>query len=452
MDHRIEKDSMGRVKVASDKLWGAQTQRSLENFDIGIELMPKELVKGYAFLKKACALSNLSFAKLPQKKCDLIVRVCEEIIQGELDEHFPLHVWQTGSGTHTNMNLNEVIANRAYELDSSLKLNPNDDVNMSQSSNDTFPSAMKIALLMQANVLKNSLDILIESFEKKEEEFKGILKVGRTHLQDATNLYLSDEISGYTAMLKSSKEQILDTLKYIKQLPIGGTAVGTGLNAPEDFDKRVCSYLNQELGLGFVPLENKFYGLTSHDGEVFLSGALSSLASNLMKIANDIRWLGSGPNCAIGELVLPKNEPGSSIMPSKMNPSQCEALTMIAVQVMGNHSAVSFAAGQGNFELNVFRPLIINNLLQSIRLLSDGMDSFSLRCINGIKADREKIKSYLAYSLTELTLLAPYVGYGKSAKIARYAAENCLSIKEAALRLNILTEEEFDAYMNVMEK
>lgn len=446
MGFRIEEDTMGNVKVQSDKLWGAQTQRSLENFHIGSETIPKEFIVSYACVKKACALSNFHFKKLNKSKCDLIVKVCEEIIQGKLDSHFPLHIWQTGSGTHTNMNLNEVIVNRAYELDNTIKLDANDDVNMSQSTNDTFPSAMRIAVLMQIRKLKKSLALLKSSFTKKEKQFKGVLKVGRTHLQDAASIYISDEIGGYASMLEYPSLQINDGLKYIKQLPIGGTAVGNGLNAPKGFDKKVCEYLNSELKFGLSPLEDKFYGLTSHDGEVFLSGALNALASNLMKIANDIRWLGSGPNCAIGELKLPKNEPGSSIMPFKSNPTQPEAMAMVAVQVMANHSAVSIAASQGNFELNVFRPVIIYNLLQSIRLLDDAMESFALKCIEGLELNEDRINGFLEKSLMDVTVLTPYIGYKNSSKIARYAYENSIGLKASAIALGILSEEEFEKY------
>ncbi|MEA3353256.1 MAG: class II fumarate hydratase [Campylobacterota bacterium] len=452
MDFRIEKDSMGDIKVASDKLWGAQTQRALENFSLGSELIPIELIRAYGYLKRSCALSNLHFGKLSKEKCDLIVKVCDEIAKGRLNEHFPLHVWQTGSGTQTNMNLNEVIVNRAFQLDNSIKLNSNDDVNMSQSSNDTFPTAMKIAVLLNINELLDSLDILINSLLKKQNEFMGVLKTGRTHLQDAASLYFSDEISGYVSMMEHNKEQITDTLKYLKELPIGGTAVGTGLNSPKGFDKIVSDELNKIFSLGFTPLQNKFYGLTSHDSEVFLSGALNATASNLMKIANDIRWLASGPNCSIGEIKLPANEPGSSIMPGKVNPTQSEALTMISIQVMGNHTSISFAASQGNFELNVFKPLIIYNLLQSINILKDGMRSFALRCLEGIELNLSNIKEYQNKSLMNVTALNPYIGYENSAKIVKYAYKNNKTLKQSAVELKILTKEDFDKYMEALLK
>jgi fumarate hydratase class II len=358
-------------------LWGDETQKSLNNFNIGIETMPDEFIKAYAYLKKCCAIVNTSSGKLEKQKSQLIVQVCDEIIQNKHTEQFPLHIWQTGSGTHTNMNLNEVIANRATQLDSSIHIHPNDDVNMSQSSNDTFPTTMKIATTLQIPALLEAIDTLIQSFQTKQKEFEGIVKVGRTHLQDAVPLFLSDELSGYISMLEHSKSQIQDTQKYINELPIGATAVGNGINTPENFSQQVCDELNSLLQTHFISHPNKFHSLTSHDSETFLSGALNALATNMMKIANDIRWLSSGPKCGLGELTIPANEKGSSIMPGKVNPTQAEAITMIATQIMGNHTTISVAASQGNFELNVFKPVIIYNLLQSIRLLTDGINSFS---------------------------------------------------------------------------
>jgi fumarate hydratase class II len=449
MHYRIEKDTLGEIKVNQDNLWGAQTQRSLENFSFGDEKMPKELIVAYAYLKRSCAISNHYFKKLPKTKKNLIVQVCDEIIANKLDLHFPLHVWQTGSGTQTNMNLNEVISNRAFQIDSSIKLNPNDDVNMSQSSNDTFPSAMKIATIIHIQYTLKSLDILIESYIKKVQEFEGIIKIGRTHLQDATPLFLSDEIGGYIAMLQTSKSQVLDSLKYIKELPIGATAVGTGLNSPNGFSQKVCEELNAILGLGFVSQPNKFQGLSSHDAEVFLSGALNTLASNLMKIANDTRWLASGPMCAIGELKLPANEPGSSIMPGKVNPTQAEAITMIAIQVMGNHTAISFASSQGNFELNVFKPLIVYNLLQSIKLLDHSMKSFATKCVDGIELNKDKIDEYLQNSLMNVTALNQHIGYENSAKIAKYAYSNNVTLKEAGIELGLVSTIDYDKFINL---
>jgi len=449
MEYKIEKDSIGEIKVNKDSLWAAQTQRSLQNFNLGDEIMPKELIIAFAYLKRSCAISNHSFGKIDTVKKDLIVQVCDEIIANKLDEHFPLHVWQTGSGTQTNMNLNEVIANRAFQIDDSVRLNPNDHVNMSQSSNDTFPSAMKIATIINIKHTLDTLDTLVDSYTKKESEFAGVVKIGRTHLQDATPLFVSDEIGGYIAMLNTSKNQILDSLKYVKELPIGGTAVGTGLNSPNGFSQKVCEELNSVLGLGFVSQANKFQGLTSHDAEVFLSGALNSLAANLMKIANDTRWLASGPKCAIGELKLPANEPGSSIMPGKVNPTQAEAMTMIAIQVMSNHTAISFAASQGNFELNVFKPLIIYNLLQAMKLLGDSMDSFATKCVDGIELNSAKIDDYLQNSLMNVTALNQHIGYENSAKIAKYAYEKELSLKEAGDELGLVTPEDYDKFIDL---
>ncbi len=431
----------------SKPLWGDETQKSLTNFNIGVEVMPDEFIKAYAYLKKCCAIVNNNSKKLDSSKTQLINAVCDEIIENKHLEQFPLHIWQTGSGTHTNMNLNEVIANRASQIDKSIIVQPNDDANMSQSSNDTFPTAMKIAISLQIPSLLKAIDTLIHSFQVKQEEFAGIVKVGRTHLQDAVPLFLSDELSGYISMLEHSKSQIKDTLKYINQLPIGATAVGNGINTPPNFSQQVCDELNRLLQTEFISHPNKFHSLTSHDSETFLSGALNGLASNLMKIANDIRWLSSGPKCGLGELTIPANEKGSSIMPGKVNPTQAEAITMIAVQVMGNHTTISVAASQGNFELNVFKPVIIYNLLQSIRLLTDGINSFSKRCIDGLSVNKEQIKKNLDNSFMSVTVLNPHIGYKNSEKIVKFAYENNLTLKQSALQLALLSEEEFDKYM-----
>jgi len=433
----------------SKPLWGTETQKSLTNFNIGVEVMPNEFIKAYAYLKKCCAIVNNNCEKLDSSKMQLISDVCDEIIEDKHLEQFPLHIWQTGSGTHTNMNLNEVIANRASQIDTTISLHPNDEINMSQSSNDTFPTAMKIATTLQLPTLLKAIDTLIKSFQVKQEEFAGIVKVGRTHLQDAVPLFLSDELSGYISMLEHSKSQIQDTHKYINELPIGATAVGNGINTPANFSQQVCDELNKLLQTDFISHPNKFHALTSHDTETFLSGALNALAANMMKIANDIRWLSSGPKSGLGELSIPANEKGSSIMPGKVNPTQAEAITMIAVQVMGNHTTISVAASQGNFELNVFKPVIIYNLLQSIRLLTDGIDSFSKRCIDGLGVNKEQIKKNLDNSFMSVTVLNPHIGYKNSEKIVKFAYENNLTLKQSALQLALLSEEEFDKYMVV---
>jgi len=440
---------MNTQNTNTNPLWGDEKQKSLNNFNIGIETMPDEFIKAYAYLKKCCAIVNNSCGKLEKQKSQLIVQVCNEIIENKHTEQFPLHVWQTGSGTHTNMNLNEVIANRATQLDNSIPIYPNDDVNMSQSSNDTFPTAMKIATTLQIPALLEAIDTLIESFQIKQKEFEGIVKVGRTHLQDAVPLFLSDELSGYISMLEHSKSQIKDTLKYINELPIGATAVGNGINTPSNFSQQVCDELNSLLQTQFISHPNKFHSLTSHDSETFLSGALNALATNMMKIANDIRWLSSGPKCGLGELTIPANEKGSSIMPGKVNPTQAEAITMIATQVMGNHTTISMASSQGNFELNVFKPVIIYNLLQSIRLLTDGINSFSKNCIDGLGVNKDKIEENLNNAFMCVTALNPHIGYKNSEKIVQFAYENNLTLKESALQLALLSEEEFDKYMVV---
>ncbi|MCG3713181.1 class II fumarate hydratase [Aliarcobacter butzleri] len=455
MDYRIEKDTMGEIKVPKDRYWQAQTERSVENFPIGDEKMPKEVIEGFAYLKKACAIVNNKLKRLDDVKTKVISLACDEIIERKLDGEFPLVVWQTGSGTQSNMNVNEVISSRATEIlgeDFRTKklIHPNDDVNKGQSSNDTYPTAMRVAFVLDVQKrLIPAINILKTTLEKKAKEFENIVKIGRTHLQDATPLTLGQEISGYVDMLNKALAQVDDAMKYIVELAIGGTAVGTGLNSHPDFSPMVCDTLNDltKTKYAFKSHPNKFHALTAHDGEVFLSGALNALASNLMKIANDIRWLSSGPRCGIGELNIPENEPGSSIMPGKVNPTQSEAMTMVAVQVMGNHSTISIAASQGNFELNVFKPVIALNLLQSIRLLSDTMLAFNDNCAVGIEPNMANINKYLNDSLMLVTALNPYIGYEKAALIAKTAHKNGTTLKQEAINLGILSEEEFNSYV-----
>lgn len=455
MDYRIEKDTMGEIKVPKDRYWQAQTERSLENFPIGDEKMPKEVIEGFAYLKKACAVVNNKLKRLDDEKTKVISQACDEIIEKKLAGEFPLVVWQTGSGTQSNMNVNEVISSRATEIlggDFRTKklIHPNDDVNKGQSSNDTYPTAMRVAFVLDVQKrLIPAINILKDTLEKKSKEFENIVKIGRTHLQDATPLTLGQEISGYVDMLNKALSQVDDAMKYIVELAIGGTAVGTGLNSHPDFSPMVCEVLNDltKTKYAFKSHPNKFHALTAHDGEVFLSGALNALASNLMKMANDIRWLASGPRCGIGELNIPENEPGSSIMPGKVNPTQSEAMTMVAVQVMGNHSTISIAASQGNFELNVFKPVIALNLLQSIRLLSDTMVAFNDNCAVGIEPNLTNINKYLNDSLMLVTALNPYIGYEKAALIAKTAHKNGTTLKQEAVKLGILSEEEFDSYV-----
>ncbi|MFY4806237.1 class II fumarate hydratase [Aliarcobacter butzleri] len=455
MDYRIEKDTMGEIKVPKDRYWQAQTERSVENFPIGDEKMPKEVIEGFAYLKKACAIVNNKLKRLDDEKTRVISQACDEIIERKLDGEFPLVVWQTGSGTQSNMNVNEVISSRATEIlgeDFRTKklIHPNDDVNKGQSSNDTYPTAMRVAFVLDVQKrLIPAINILKTTLEKKAKEFENIVKIGRTHLQDATPLTLGQEISGYVDMLNKALAQVDDAMKYIVELAIGGTAVGTGLNSHPDFSPMVCDTLNDltKTKYAFKSHPNKFHALTAHDGEVFLSGALNALASNLMKIANDIRWLSSGPRCGIGELNIPENEPGSSIMPGKVNPTQSEAMTMVAVQVMGNHSTISIAASQGNFELNVFKPVIALNLLQSIRLLSDTMLAFNDNCAVGIEPNMANINKYLNDSLMLVTALNPYIGYEKAALIAKTAHKNGTTLKQEAINLGILSEEEFNSYV-----
>ena len=445
MDYRTEHDSMGEVQVPVEKYWGAQTQRSFENFKIGTEKMPAEIVRAFAILKKAAAMANNRLGKLDERRKNLISDVCEEILEGKLNEHFPLVVWQTGSGTQSNMNVNEVIANRGNERAGEKLLHPNDHANMSQSSNDTFPTAMHIAAALEIEErLFPSLDTLIQSFERLMQENEGIVKTGRTHLQDATPISFSQEISGWKKMLEKSKEMLQLSLPGLRELALGGTAVGTGLNAPKDFDLEVAKAVSELTKRDFKTASNKFHSLTAKDELVFAHGALKALAANLMKIANDIRWLGSGPRCDLGEIFLPENEPGSSIMPGKVNPTQCEALTMVSVQVMANDVAVGMAASQGNFELNVYMPVCIYNFLQSVRLLSDAMLSFNQNCVVGIKANKEKMQENLHRSLMLVTCLNPYIGYENAAKTAKKAFQENISLKEACLQLGFLTEEKFD--------
>ncbi|CAM3444854.1 class II fumarate hydratase [Arcobacter aquimarinus] len=455
MDFRIEKDTMGEIKVPNNQYWGAQTQRSLENFPIGEEKMPKEIIEGFAYLKKACAIVNNKLNRLDKIKTDAICVTCDEIIQGKLSTEFPLVVWQTGSGTQSNMNVNEVVASRATQnlgkdFRTEKLIHPNDDVNKGQSSNDTYPTAMRIAFVLELQKrLIPSINVLKTTLENKSKEFETIVKIGRTHLQDATPLTLGQELSAYVDMLDKALNQIDDSMKYIVELAIGGTAVGTGLNSHPDFSPAVCDVLNilTQTKYEFKSHPNKFHALTSHDGEVFLSGALNALASNLMKIANDIRWLSSGPRCGIGEITIPENEPGSSIMPGKVNPTQSEAMTMVAVQVMGNHTTISVAASQGNFELNVFKPVIALNIIQSIRLLSDTMLAFNDNCAVGIEPNLTNINKYLNDSLMLVTALNPYIGYEKATLIAKTAHKNGTTLKQEAVNLGILTEVEFDSYV-----
>lgn len=447
MNFREEHDSMGTVRVPADACWGAQTQRSLENFPIGTEKMPQEIISAFALLKKACAKVNLIYQpqKMTEEKCQLICRICDDILQGKLSDQFPLAVWQTGSGTQSNMNVNEVIAHCGNVIAKKNLLHPNDDANMSQSSNDTFPTAMHIAAATQIHQrLLPSLELLIDAFAKLEEENQGVIKSGRTHLQDATPIAFSQEISGWRGMLERCRSQINETLPGLYTLAIGGTAVGTGLNAPKDFDDAVAKEIAALTGLPFVTDPNKFHALSSKDDLTFAHGALKTLAADLMKIANDIRWLASGPRLGLGEIFIPANEPGSSIMPGKVNPTQCEALTMVAVQVMANDVAVGFSSSQGNFQLNVYMPVCIYNFLQSVRLLADAMDSFRLRCVCGIRANREKMHENLHRSLMLVTAISPIIGYENAARVAKKAYEEQLSLREACLQLGYLTAQEFD--------
>ena len=449
MEYRIEHDSMGEVKVPADKYWAAQTERSHENFKIGvgIETMPREITRAFGFLKKAAAIANnaLKPEKMTGEKLAAISQACDEVISGSLNDHFPLVVWQTGSGTQSNMNANEVIANRGNEIAGSKLLHPNDDINMSQSSNDTFPTAMHIsAVLIIEDKLIPAIDTLVATFKRLEEENKGVVKSGRTHLQDATPITFSQEISGWRSSLERDRELLLLALNPLKELALGGTAVGTGLNAPKGFDVKVAEAVSALTGKNFRTAPNKFHALTSKDEIVFAHGAVKALAADMMKIANDVRWLASGPRVGLGEITIPENEPGSSIMPGKVNPTQCEAVTMVAVQVMGNDVAGGMAASQGNFELNVFMPVCAYNFIQSVRLLSEAMISFNDNCAVGIKANREKMHNNLHNSLMLVTALNPYIGYENAAKTAKKAFKENISLKEACVQLGFLTPEKFD--------
>ena len=449
MEYRMEHDSMGEVRVPADRYWAAQTQRSHENFPIGvgIEVMPREITHAFGILKKAAAIANhaLRPEKMTEEKLAAISQACDEVISGSLNDHFPLVVWQTGSGTQSNMNANEVIANRGNELAGKKLLHPNDDINMSQSSNDTFPTAMHIAAVAAIeDRLFPAIDKLVETFRRLEEENRGIVKSGRTHLQDATPIEFSQEISGWRSSLEKDRKMLEIALPPLKELALGGTAVGTGLNAPKGFDVKVAEAVSQLTGKDFITAPNKFHALTSKDELVFAHGAIKALAADMMKIANDVRWLASGPRDGLGEIFIPENEPGSSIMPGKVNPTQCEAVTMVAVQVMGNDVAVGLAASQGNFELNVFMPVCIYNFLQSARLLAESIVSFNDHCAVGITANREKMHHNLYNSLMLVTALNPYIGYENAAKTAKKAYKENISLKEACVALGFLTAEKFD--------
>jgi len=449
MEYRIEHDSMGEVKVPADKYWAAQTERSHENFliGVGIETMPREITHAFGILKKAAAIANHAVKpeRMTDQKLSAISQACDEVINGSLNEHFPLVVWQTGSGTQSNMNANEVIANRGNEIAGAKLLHPNDDINMSQSSNDTFPTAMHIAAVIAVeDKVIPAVDTLIETFKKLEQENEGIVKSGRTHLQDATPIKFSQEISGWRSSLEKDKKMLLSAVDELRELALGGTAVGTGLNAPAGFAEKAAEAISEISGKKFVTAPNKFHSLTSKDEIVFAHGALKALAADMMKIANDVRWLASGPRDGLGEIFIPENEPGSSIMPGKVNPTQCEQVTMVAVQVMGNDVAVGMAASQGNFELNVFMPVCAYNFLQSARLLAESITSFNKNCAVGIKANKEKMHHNLYNSLMLVTALNPYIGYENAAKTAKKAFKDNISLKEACVELGFLTAERFD--------
>jgi fumarate hydratase class II len=453
---RVETDSMGEIEVPADKYYGAQTQRSLIHFNIGDDTMPREMIRALGTLKKAAALVNEDLGKLPSDKAQLISQAADEVIEGKLDEHFPLRVWQTGSGTQTNMNANEVISNRAIEIaggamGSKAPVHPNDHVNMSQSSNDTFPTAMHIAAAEEMNKLIPEVLRVRAAIDAKAQEFKDVVKIGRTHLQDATPLTVGQEMGGWASLLERDVERLRMVLPGLYDLAIGGTAVGTGLNSHPEFGERAARKIAELTGLPFKSHPNKFAALSAHDEMVFASGALKTLAGSLMKIANDIRWLASGPRAGFCELVLPENEPGSSIMPGKVNPTQSEAMTMVAVQVMGNDAAIGFAGSQGNFELNVFNPVMIHNLLHSVRLLKDACHGFVDYCIQGIELNREKINEHLQNSLMLVTALNPHIGYDNAAKLAKNAHKKGISLRESAIELNLLTGEQFDEYVKPEE-
>lgn len=445
MDYRIEKDSMGEMKVPADRYWAAQTQRSYQNFKIGGEIMPREITHAFGILKKSAAIANNRLGRLDDERLKYISMAADEVISGSLNDHFPLVVWQTGSGTQSNMNANEVIANRGNEIAGKKILHPNDHINMSQSSNDTFPTAMHIAAVCAIeDKLFPVMDELVATLKRLEKENEGIVKSGRTHLQDAVPVAFSQEISGWRNMVEKCKGMLELALPGLKELALGGTAVGTGLNAPKGFATEVAKVVSELTGKEFKTAENKFHALTSKDELVFAHGALKALAADMMKIANDVRWLASGPRCGLGEIFIPENEPGSSIMPGKVNPTQCEAVTMVAVQVIANDVAVGMAASQGNFELNVFMPVCIYNFLQSVRLLADGIKSFNDNCVVGIRANREKMAHNLHNSLMLVTALNPYIGYDNAAKTAKKAYKDNISLKEACVELGFLTAEKFD--------
>lgn len=453
MDYRIEHDTFGEIKVPADKHWGAQTQRSKQNFKIGTEKMPIRIVHAFAHLKKSAAIASHSFGNISEVKMRAISAAADEVIAGKLDDHFPLVVWQTGSGTQSNMNMNEVLAHRGNELleewGEEERLHPNDDINKSQSSNDTFPTALHVAgvIAVQEQLLP-AIEKLKATFAEKSAAFNDIIKIGRTHLQDATPLTLGQEISGWHRMLEKTEKMIADSIDSMKELAIGGTAVGTGLNAPAGFGDKVAEEISKAVGIEFTSAENKFHSLTSYDEVVYVHGAVKALAADIMKIANDVRWLASGPRSGIGEITIPENEPGSSIMPGKVNPTQSEAITMVVAQVMGNDATIGFAASQGNFELNVYKPVIIYNFLQSVQLLSDSIISFNDNCAVGIEPNRETIDGLLKNSLMLVTALNPHIGYENAAKIAKTAHQNGTTLKEAALATGLLTEEQFDEYVD----
>jgi len=447
MKYRVERDSMGEMQVPADRYWGAQTQRSLQNFKIGGDVMPREITHAFGILKKAAAIANhrIQPGRMTGDKLKAICAAADEVASGALDDHFPLVVWQTGSGTQSNMNANEVIANRGNEIAGKKLLHPNDDVNMSQSSNDTFPTAMHIAAVLGVEEdLLPAMKAFIETLKRLESENADVVKSGRTHLQDATPIRFSQEIRGWRGLIETPLEMLKLSLPPLRRLALGGTAVGTGLNAPAGFDMEVAKAVSELTGKPFTTAENKFHALTSKDELVFAHGALKALAANLMKVANDVRWLASGPRCGLGEIRIPENEPGSSIMPGKVNPTQCEALTMVAVQVMANDVAVGMAASQGNFELNVFMPVLIYNFLKSVRLLADGMRSFDANCLSGLTANREKMRRNLHDSLMLVTALNPYIGYDNAAKTAKLAYKEGISLKDACVKLGFLTPEQFD--------
>ena len=455
---RIETDSMGEIPVEADKYWGAQTERSLHHFNIGFDTMPREMIRALGILKKAAAIVNheLKSDKLTREKLDLIIQAADEVIEGKLDAHFPLRVWQTGSGTQTNMNANEVISNRAIEIaggemGSKKPVHPNDDVNMSQSSNDTFPTAMYIAAAERLNALIPRVQEVRDAIEAKAKEFADVVKIGRTHLQDATPLTVGQEFGGWASLLERDVERLKQVLSGLYDLAIGGTAVGTGLNAHPEFAERAAAQIAEITGLPFRAHPNKFAALSAHDEIVYASGALKTLACSLMKIANDVRWLASGPRCGIGELIIPENEPGSSIMPGKVNPTQSEAITMVAAQVMGNDAAIGFAGSQGNFELNVFKPVMIHNFLHSVRLLSDSCKGFVEFCISGIELNRPQIDKYLNDSLMLVTALNQHIGYDNAAKIAKNAHKKGINLLESAIELGLLTGEQFNEWVKPEE-